>query len=109
VTIYREKLDLRERTGDHTHNVTIASTIALEANKRRTGATFVNDSDAVIYLRLGQDAALNTGIRLNSAGGSYEINKTNLYKGDVTAIHGGAGNKVLCIIELESDYRLNEE
>lgn len=100
----KQDLDLLERALDLTMNITTGSQLILVANKNRTTATFVNDSDVVIYLRLGQEAALNTGIRLNPAGGAFEINLTNLWKGDVYAIHGGAGNKVLCIEEWETRY-----
>lgn len=96
--------DLQEKSLDHTVNVTTTTAVVLAANKFRTCVEFVNDSDVVIYLRLGQVAVLNTGIRLNASGGSYEINLANLWKGEISAIHGGAGNKVLCIMEIETRY-----
>ena len=99
-----QDLDFLEKSGDHSVTVTVASQLVLAANKFRTNATFVNDSDQVIYLRKGQEAALNTGIRLNANGGSHEINLTNLWKGEIYAIHGGTGNKVLCIEEVETRY-----
>ena len=99
-------LDFAERAADHTVNVTTTTAVILRANKARTAAWFINDSDVTIYLRFGQDAALNTGKRLNANGGAVWIDKMNLYKGDVSAIHGGAGNKVLCVCELESNYGL---
>ncbi len=99
-----QDLDMQDKAADHTDNVTTGSTLRLPANKARTSATFINDSDVVIYLRLGSEAAVNSGIRLNASGGSYEITLANLFKGDVFAIHGGAGNKVLCIMEIESRY-----
>ena len=97
-------LDLAERTHDLSGDVTAVSTILIKANKYRSALWIVNDSDVVIYLGLGWTAALNTGIRLNATGGSLEINKANLFKGDIYAIHGGVGNKVLTITELESRY-----
>ena len=62
---------------------------------------FINDSDTVIYLRKGEDAVLNKGIRVNANGGNYEMSKEigNLYLGAIDAIHGGAGNKNLLIEE----------
>ena len=81
-------------------NVTAAGVVALAANADRRGALLVNDSDTVMYLKLGAGPAVNAGIRLNANGGSYEINGANLYQGIITAIHGGAGNKVLLITEL---------
>lgn len=97
-------LDLAERTFDHSGNTTTASTLQVKGNKLRTALWIVNDSDAVVYLGLGWPATLHTGIRLNATGGSLEINKSNLFKGEVYAIHGGTGNKVLTITELESRY-----
>ncbi|GAI03445.1 unnamed protein product [marine sediment metagenome] len=99
-----QDLDMQEKGQDHTANVTIAATNVLTPNKFRTAAFFTNDSDVVIYLRLGQNAAVHTGIRLNAEGGSFEINLSNLWKGRVSAIHGGTGNKVLCIQEIETRY-----
>jgi len=99
-----EELDILEKAADHTTNVTTGSLQVLAPNKHRTYALFINDSDTIIYLRQGPGALVNTGIRLNAAGGSFEINKDTLYKGAVSAIHGGAGNKVLCITELETRY-----
>ena len=99
-----QDLEIMEKAADHTADVTTGTTLVLPLNKTRTSALFINDSDTTIYLRLGQDAALNTGIRLNAAGGAYEITLINMFKGEVYAIHGGAGNKVLCIVEVESRY-----
>jgi len=99
-----QDLEIMEKAADHTADVTTGSTLVLPLNKVRTSALFINDSDVVIYLRLGQDAAVNTGVRLNPAGGAYEITLINMFKGAVYAIHGGAGNKVLCIEEVESRY-----
>lgn len=84
-----------------TYSVTTASGLALDAEPKRRYALFVNDSDATIYLSLGGVAAANTGIRLNANGGSYEMSDElgNPYVGDVTAIHGSTGSKVLLITE----------
>jgi len=81
-------------------NVTAQGVTALAANPTRKGAILVNDSDAVIYLKLGADPATDAAIRLNANGGSYEINATNLYTGIVTAIHAGAGEKPLLVTEM---------
>lgn len=89
---------------DKTANVAAGSTIVLPANRDRSYALLVNDSDTIIYIMKAKTAALNRGIRLNAEGGSYEINATNPYKGEIAAIHGGAGNKVLLINEDEARY-----
>ena len=99
-----QKHELLETSRDHSGNVTVTTQIMVPMNEQRTAMTIVNDSDAKIYLFHGEVAALAMGIPLNAAGGSYQIDKTNLYKGPISAIHGGTGNKVLCITELESEY-----
>ncbi|GAI07688.1 unnamed protein product [marine sediment metagenome] len=93
-----------EISTDKTGVVTTASAICLQPNRNRSYALFINDSDVVIYLMKGKVAIANRGIRLNASGGSYEINSTNLYKGEVAAIHAGTGNKVLLINEDEAQY-----
>jgi hypothetical protein len=82
-------------------NVTAVSGAALAANADRLYALCINDSDEVIYLKLGAAAVVNEGIRLNADGGSYEMSAAegNLYLGAINAIHGGAGNKVLTVLE----------
>jgi hypothetical protein len=72
-----------------THSVlgcTTSSQTAAASNSARKYALFVNDSDTVIYLFFGTPAVANQGIRLNAAGGSYEINQQNMYTGQVCAI-----------------------
>lgn len=78
---------------DVTHTkVTVGatSTAVLGEDLRRRRLELVNDSDAVIYVALGEAAQNNYGIRLSAAGGAYAIDG---YVGPVTAIC--AGNKVL--------------
>lgn len=74
------------------------SATALAANDDRLYALFVNDSNKVMYLRLGETAIQHEGIYLAASGGSYEINWTNLYQGVVNVICEEAG-KVLMITE----------
>ena len=83
-----------------TLGVTGTTQAALAANKSRRYALFINDSDAVIYIKLGAAAVLNEGIRLNAAGGSYEISERlgNMYMGAVNAITAAA-TKVLLVTE----------
>ena len=75
----------------------VASGVILAANANRLYALFVNDSDTPVYLALGGAAAINTGIRLNANGGSYEMSSAlgNLYTGAVNGISGVAGKVVL--------------
>ena len=70
-----------------------STTVVLAANPGRKDAVFVNDSNQPIYLARGNDAVMNQGIRLNASGGSYEINRDNLFLGAINAIAtGGAKN-----------------
>ena len=82
-------------------NVTTTSAVVKAANNDRKYLLLINDSDTVIYLKLGVAAVLNEGIRLNGNGSSYEISesKGDLYTGAIYGIHGGSGNKVLLITE----------
>ena len=75
-----------------------SNTQVIVSNASRKFAVFVNDSDEVIYLDLSATAVMNEGIRLNAAGGSYEINLNNLYTGEVSAICA-SGSKNLTVTE----------
>ena len=72
-------------------SITNASSNVLDASSGRVYAVFVNDGTAPIYLSLtGTTAAVaGKGIRLNANGGSFEINLSNDYIGQVNAITGG--------------------
>ena len=61
----------------------------------RKYALFVNDSTNDIYLNLGGTAVANTGIRLNSGGGSLEMMPENLFYGDVNFISTAAADRLL--------------
>jgi len=76
-------------------NVTTTSAELLAANPDREYAIFINDSDTVIYLAFGEDAVINSGVRINATGGSYEMARHlgNLNQLVVNAIHAGSGNK----------------
>jgi hypothetical protein len=77
-----------------------ATGVALAANANRKYALLVNDSDSAIYLNIGAAAALNSGIRLNAQGGSYEMSAAygNLDTRAINAISSGAG-KILLVTE----------
>lgn len=76
-----------------------SSQTALAARTARISALLVNDSDTTIYLRLGDMAVLNEGIRLNANGGAYEINMMSPWPGSVSFICSAA-SKVLMITEV---------
>lgn len=57
----------------------------LATNTARIYAAIVNDCSSVVYLGFnGNPAIINSGIRLNANGGSYEINEQNLYIGAIS-------------------------
>lgn len=87
-----------EAVADTAVLVQVATTVVLAANPRRADAVFVNDSNTEIYLARGNDAVMNAGIRLNANGGSYEINRNNLFLGAINAIATG-GDKNLTVSE----------
>ena len=76
-------------------DITTTSREVLHDNPLRRYALLVNDSDSAFYISLGQAAAANKGIRINSAGGSYEINSTNLFTGPVHAISTAVTKKLM--------------
>lgn len=49
------------------------STLVLAQNEKRQHLLLQNDSDEVIYVAIGKAAALNAGIRLAAAGGTFEM------------------------------------
>lgn len=83
-----------EAAEDSATLIQAVSTLVLAANPRRADAVFVNDSNQPIFLARGNAAVLNVGIRLNANGGSYEINRNNLFLGVINAIAVG-GDKNL--------------
>jgi len=67
----------------------------LDNNPARRYCLLVNDSDSVAYIKLGVPAVANEGIRLNASGGSFEINATNLWAGEIYAVSTGASKKLM--------------
>lgn len=76
-------------------NLTTTQEEILPVNPDRHYVLMVNDSDSVFYLALGTPAVANQGIRLNANGGSYEINSTNLFKGQINGISTAATKKLM--------------
>jgi len=69
--------------------VAATSTKLLASNPSRLYCLIVNDGVADAYLMLGTTAVENRGIRLNNGGGSFEINATNPWHGEIHAISEG--------------------
>ena len=78
-------------------NVSTTSAVVLGTNNNRLYALLVNDSDTVIYLKLGATAVNNSDIRLNASGGSYEIDWTNLFRGAIYGISTADAKKIALI------------
>jgi len=100
-------VDVRETVGAYTtltETAPLVTTISigavLAANTARLYALLINDSDTDIYLGIGVNAVVNTGIRLNALGGSYEMSKRegNLTTAAIYAIVA-AGSKTLLVNE----------
>jgi len=81
--------------------VTDTSAIAVPENPDRQYLLLINDSDTTVYLKFGAAAVENEGIRLNAAGGAYEVSSAyqNRDTSAVHAVHGGDGEKTLLITE----------
>jgi len=75
--------------------------LILPANEARTYAVITNDSDTAIYLNLSPETASSTNtnfaIRLNANGGTYVIDETNLYVGNIYASSSVAGKNILIL------------
>lgn len=82
-------------------NATTSTGQLIAANTSRKYLLIENDSDTVVYIKLGAAAVLNQGIRINGSGGYYEMSSQfgNLYTGAVNVIHGGSGNKAVLLTE----------
>jgi len=70
------------------------STLVLPREGGRQYALIVNISNETIYLNLGADAALETGIPLTPGGGAIELTGENLFVGDVYAICSSGDKKL---------------
>ena len=74
------------------------NTEILAANVLRLSAVIVNDSDEVIYLAVEDNAALNTGIRLNPNGGSYTEEHSTEVINAICA--SGSKNVTVCSVNI---------
>lgn len=58
-----------------TVSVGATSTTVLAASTTRRWLLLVNDSDEVMYIKVGAAAVMNAGIRINANGGSFEMSQ----------------------------------
>lgn len=76
-------------------SVATSSTLILAANATRHGVVIVNDGSNNIYLFLGAGPAVSgSGIRLNSQGGSLELDANSCYSGAIYGIASTAATSV---------------
>jgi hypothetical protein len=87
------------------YDITTKGVLVASRTDRRRFWVAVNASDTPLYLAF-RDAADNNGecpaeagkgIYLAPNGGAAELNNTNMYYGEIWAIHGGSGSKRLCV------------
>lgn len=76
-----------------------ASAEILAENRSRKYALIVNASDVGVWISFGEAAVIGTGAYLAPAGGSYEIDETNLWTGAVNGIAASGSGKVVGIVE----------
>lgn len=82
-------------------SVATSTTECLDAEAARVYALLINDSDTAIYCKVGADAAVNQGVRIDASGGSRTMSP-GLYNNSnsaINCIHGGAGTKTLLVTE----------
>ena len=94
-------LPLLFRAVERTVTVGTGSGIILRRNPSRIWAGFTNDGAVDVYIRIGEAAALNTGILL-SPGGSFTLDQYNMpWQGEVYAI--ASASCVLTGVEVERE------
>jgi len=83
------------------YDVTNTGTLIATRSPYRKYLAVVNTSDVPVYIALHDgetnQAVVGKGIYLSPGGGVFELNNTNMYTGDIWAIHEGAGNKRVCV------------
>lgn len=68
------------------------SAVLLPPNSNRLQLTLVNSGTNRIWIAYGVQAVPGRGITLMPGGGSYEVNRTNPYKGAIAAVSENAGS-----------------
>lgn len=83
-----------------TVNVTDTSAIIVAANNRREYLCITNLTAESIFIAIGNDAVLNSGLPILSAGASFEMLKHEcLSQEAVYAIHADTGTDKACAIQ----------
>lgn len=82
-----------------TGSVTNTSSLIVSQNLRRKYLLITNISSTPIWLWFYDPSVANEGIYLREGGWSYEIDFSNLWVGDIHAVHAAAGTKLVSIVE----------
>lgn len=82
-------------------SVSNAGILVLPANTRRFYAMIQNISTVDVWIMLGSQGAVDEGILVPKNGFSYEIDRLNLWQGEVYAIHGGAGLRLVTVLDCQ--------
>ncbi len=88
-------MPLSERAVHLNKNLTTTQEEIVPNNPERRYCLLVNDSDSTAYISLGIPAVANQGIRINANGGSYEINLTNPFSGQIYAVSIGTTKRMM--------------
>jgi len=86
----------------HTEATVGTSTgVVLAANADRSYVKIINDSDTIIYLKVGAAAVVNEGIRVEANGGVFDMSADlgNLDTRAINGINGVAAGKVMLVSE----------
>lgn len=75
--------------------------LVLGENVRRFYAMIQNVSSVDMWLMLGSQGAADQGILIPKNGFSYEIDRLNLWQGEVYAIHSGAGLRNVTVLDCQ--------
>ncbi len=90
------------KTLTHTAPTVGTSTgVVLAANDDRSYVKIINDSDTIIYLKVGAAAVVNEGIRVEANGGVFDMSADlgNLDTRAINGINGVAAGKVMLVSE----------
>jgi hypothetical protein len=86
---------------DYNATMGTSSATVVASNSGRKALLIVNDSDTIVYLKIGGTAVANEGIRLNANGGSYEMSLElgNLATDAITGIVSSGSSKKVLVTE----------
>ena len=90
---------ITQATTNSAVSVLVSSTKIIDVNSKRHGLVLVNDGAYPVYLFFGAGPAVaSSGLRLNAAGGSIQLDSSSLWVGAVYGIAVG-GTSVVTVAE----------